>query len=247
MLFVEELRDLLLALVQRRTDEVRRRLVVIDLEDIFAEVRFDHGQTGGLDGVVERGLLRHHRLRLDDLLHGVPCRDFQNERVGVRGRFREQDLRTPCRRVALEDLEPGIEVVERALADGPRRIARALEVVELDHRRLALLDELGLDFLEIALQPRVVQLDVRVLLEVHRRDLHRYLASPASTSATCNTFVLMSPRRRSRPSMFSMHPKSPKTTASAPESAMFWHLLSASRAEISPNLIENVPPKPQHV
>ena len=33
----------------------------------------------------------------------------------------------------------------------------------------------------------------------------------------------------------------------APVLATCWHLLSASRAEISPNLIEKVPPKPQQV
>ena len=47
--------------------------------------------------------------------------------------------------------------------------------------------------------------------------------------------------------MFSMQPRSPRTTASAPLVTMCWHLLSASRAEISPNLTANVPPKPQHV
>src|SRR5262249_17858475 len=71
--------------------------------------------------------------------------------------------------------------------------------------------------------------------------------SPANTSATCSTFVFASPRRRSRPSMFSMQPRSPRTTASAPEPSMWTHLLSASLEEISPNLIENVPPNPQHI
>ena len=46
--------------------------------------------------------------------------------------------------------------------------------------------------------------------------------------------------------MFSMQPRSPSTTASAPFVTMCWHLLSAIRAEISPSLIANVPPKPQH-
>ena len=93
-----------------------------------------------------------------------------------------------------------------------------------DARRLA--TNLPLHLLEVALQPRVVQLDVRALLEVHRCDLHgvpesvaprgQAGRSPASTSATCSTCVFVSPRRRSRPSMFSMQPRSPSTTASAP-------------------------------
>ena len=75
----------------------------------------------------------------------------------------------------------------------------------------------------------------------------RYGASPASSSATCRTLVDMSPRRRSLPSILSMHPRSPSTTQSAFACATNSHLLSASRDEISPYLIENVPPKPQQV
>src|SRR5215470_8020691 len=107
-------------------------------------------------------------------------------------------------------------------------------------------DELALDLPEVVLQLRVGHVVVGALLEVHRRDLHLQL-SPASTSATCSTRVLASPFRRSRPSMLRMHPRSPSTTASAPLAAMFRHLLSASRADISPNLIEKVPPKLQQV
>ncbi len=64
---VEELGDLLLRLVQRRADDVRRRLVVVDLQDVLAEVGLDDRQARGLDRMVERRLLGDHRLRLDDL------------------------------------------------------------------------------------------------------------------------------------------------------------------------------------
>ena len=47
--------------------------------------------------------------------------------------------------------------------------------------------------------------------------------------------------------MFSMQPRSPSTTASAPAASTCPHLLSASRAEISPYFTENAPPKPQQV
>src|SRR5258706_1258694 len=70
---------------------------------------------------------------------------------------------------------------------------------------------------------------------------------PESTSATCRTWVLVSPRRRKRPSMLSMQPRSPSTIASAPVASALSHLLSASRVEIAPNLTAKVPPKPQHV
>ncbi len=54
---VEELGDLLLRLVQRRADDVRRRLVIVDLQDVLAEVGLDDLQPGRLDRVIERGLL----------------------------------------------------------------------------------------------------------------------------------------------------------------------------------------------
>ena len=77
VLLVEKLGDLLLALVQRRADQVRRRLVVVDLEDVLAEIGLDDRQAGRFDGVIQAGLLGDHRLRLDDLLHRMPGGDFE--------------------------------------------------------------------------------------------------------------------------------------------------------------------------
>ena len=131
-----------------------------------------------------------------------------------------------------------------------------LEVVELGaatSRRLV--TNLPWIFCRLLLQLRVAEVVVRALLEMHRRDLH---GSPArlarasrtlsgETSATCSTRVCRVPAGAAGLRCSSMQPRSPSTTASAPVSAMCRHLLSASRDEISPNLIENVPPKPQHV
>src|SRR5439155_175313 len=109
-------------------------------------------------------------------------------------------------------------------------------------------DEIALYLLQVALVLRIAHVVMRALLEMHRCDLHRYsLPVPARTSATCNTRVLLSPRRRKRPSILRIQPKSPSTTASAPLLAICWHLLSARRVEISPYLSAKVPPKPQHV
>src|SRR5258708_6838860 len=47
--------------------------------------------------------------------------------------------------------------------------------------------------------------------------------------------------------MLSMQPRSPSTTARAPLAWMWAHLFSAIAEEISPYLIENVPPKPQQL
>ena len=40
--FAKRSGHLVLALVQGRTDDVRRRLVVVDLQDVFAQVGLDH-------------------------------------------------------------------------------------------------------------------------------------------------------------------------------------------------------------
>ena len=138
MLAREQLGDLLLRLVQRRADDVRRRLVVVDLQDVFAEVGLDDRHARRFDRVVERDLLGDHRLRLDDLAHGVPLRDLEHQRVDVGGRLRPtaRSRRAPSR-CASNSVEPEIEVVERALRGSTRRVARALEVVELGDRRRA--------------------------------------------------------------------------------------------------------------
>src|SRR6185312_16392640 len=241
----------------------------------------DDGHARGLDRMIEPGLLGDHRLRLDDLPYAVPLCDLEHERVDLGRRLRVEHRRAVRACILVEDREPDVEVVERALANFGARVARAFEIVELGDRLPSCRNELALELGETRLQLCIVELRVRALLEVHRGDLHglsgrrrlsdmqkwgqRRLsrassnrhgrplakvvsdaASPARTSAMCSTFVA-SPRRRSRPSMFSMQPRSPSTTASAPLVTTCWHLLSARRAEISPNLTANVPPKPQHI
>ncbi len=132
VLLVEKLGDLLLALVQRRADQVRRRLVVVDLEDVLAEIGLDDGQAGGFDRVIQARLLGDHRLRFDDLLHRMRGRDFEEKRIDVSRGLGEEYGGAPRSSIALEHREPGVEIVERALADRPRRVARALEVVEFE-------------------------------------------------------------------------------------------------------------------
>ena len=165
--FVEEIGDLVLRLVQRGTDDVRRRLVVVDLQDVFAEVGLDDGEPGRLDRVIERRLLADHRFRLDDLAHVVACGDLEHQRVDLGGGLRPQDGGAARGGVLLEHLQPDVEIVERAIADRLAGVARAFEVVELDQRRPPLRYELALHPLQVVLEKRVVQLDVRALLEVH--------------------------------------------------------------------------------
>jgi hypothetical protein len=118
------------------------------------------------------------------------ARDVEHEAVDLLGRLREQHGRAARRRIRLEDLDPRVEVVEAALANRACGVARALEVVELDDRRLARGNELGLELDEVLLQELVAEALVRPLLEVHRRDLHQRSVPPARTSATCRTRVV---------------------------------------------------------
>ena len=158
------------------------------------------------------------------LRDAVTLRDRQHVPVDVGRRLGPEDRGAARSRVALEHLQPDVEVVERALADRARGLARRLEVVELDQRFAPLGDEFTLDLLQVALQLGVAHVVVRAFLEVHRGDLHCGPVSvrerPSRRPALRRCAVprgRVSPRRRSRPSMLSMQPRSPSTTASAPE------------------------------
>jgi hypothetical protein len=130
----EQVGHLFLALVQRRPDDVRRRLIVVDLQDVFAEVGFDDLLAGSLDRTIERRLFADHRLGFDDLAGAVTRGDRQHVPVDVGRRLGPEDRRAARSRVALEHLQPDVEVVERALADRARSFAGCLEVVQLDQR-----------------------------------------------------------------------------------------------------------------
>ena len=127
----EQVGDFLLALVQRRADDMRGRFVVVDLQDVFAQIGLDDLEAGRLDRAVERRFLAHHRFRLDDLGDAVSPRDVEYVRVDVGRGLRPEHGRAARRRVTLENLQPDIEVVERTLADRPARFARGFEIVEL--------------------------------------------------------------------------------------------------------------------
>src|SRR4029453_13970638 len=153
--------------------------------------------------------------RFDDLAHGVPGSDVEHERVDFGGGLRPEHGRTARNGVPFKYFQPDVEVFQRTIADCLPGVAGGLEIVQLDNRLPTIGNELALDLLQILLEHVVVQPDVRSLLEVHRCHLHAYSSAPcpASTSAKCSTLVFMSPRRRIRPSMLSMHPRSPSTTA----------------------------------
>ena len=82
----EELRDLGFVLVQCRTDDVRGRFVIVDLQDVFAEVGLDDRQSGALQRMIEGRLLAHHRLGFDDLVAAVAAGNIDDVPIDVGGR-----------------------------------------------------------------------------------------------------------------------------------------------------------------
>jgi len=62
----------------------------------------------------------------------VARRDIQDQLVDFGGVLSKEDLRATLGGAFLEPLKPDIQIGECALANGLRRVARALEVVEFD-------------------------------------------------------------------------------------------------------------------
>ena len=102
----------------------------------------------------------------------MTARDVEHVRVDLGRSLRPQHGGAARGRVALEDLEPNVEIVQRTLANRPARFARGLEIVELGERCASLGDEFALDLLQVALKLRVRHVGVCALLEMHRSDLH---------------------------------------------------------------------------
>ena len=168
----EQVGDFLLALVQCRADDVRRRLVVVDLEDVLSQVGLDHLPAGCFDRPVQRRLFADHRFRLDGLVHAVALRDVEHVLVDLVRRCRPEHSGAAHGGVFFENLQPYVETIQRPLEDGACRLARRFEIVELDQGLAALGDEFAFDLLQVALELRIAHIFMGALLEMHRCDLH---------------------------------------------------------------------------
>ena len=221
----EEVRDLVLVLVQRRRDDVRGRLSG-ELQDVFAEVGLDRGHARRLERLVDAGLLREHRFRLDRLLHAVAPADVQRAARRLLSRVSAKSTVAP-RRVA-SDSKRSIQASRfasarsRIAAPSPRSFSNRSGPKSATALARSAVKPVELNFCRLRLQGGVSERLRRARLEVHRADLHQALPR-RGTSATCSTRVFASPRLRSRPSMLSMQPRSPSTTACAPLAAMCAH------------------------
>ena len=117
---LEQLRDVVPALVDDRRDDVRR-MVLVDLDDELAEVRLDDVDAGSLERSVELDLLAHHRLRF----HGrrTPC----SARCRRRWRPRPRRCRPSGRvRRAARLFRKLTEIVIRAARSCARGCARVI-------------------------------------------------------------------------------------------------------------------------
>ena len=127
----EQVRDLLLVLVDRRRDDVRRRLLR-QLDDVLAQVGLDRRDAGSLERLVQPRLLRHHRFRLDRFLQPVAGADLEHMAADFGLVLRPQHGGAVARRLLLEAQQPGIEVGQPAVAD---RRARARAALRTPRRR----------------------------------------------------------------------------------------------------------------
>src|SRR5487761_99235 len=252
MRVTKRLRDLLLHQVDGRRDDVARRLVA-GLGDVFAEIGLDRCDAVRLEMVVDAHLLADHRLALGDGPGAELAADRQHGRVRFGGVAAPVHLAAIGDHALLEFLEIEIEIRQRMLFDRHRFVAQFLPFRQLRHHMGAALGEAAAQVQHRLLQLRVAERVARIGLEGVAGYLHDASpgspmagpVTPASTSATWRTLVL-SPSRSSLPAMLSRQPMSPAMTVSAPAARMLSAFSPTILSEMSPYLIANVPPKPQH-
>ena len=75
---LEQVGDFIEALVHDWRDDMRRRFIVVDLQDVLAEIGLHRLDTGGCQRLIESSLLGEHGLRLHRLLDAVPAGDVAN-------------------------------------------------------------------------------------------------------------------------------------------------------------------------
>jgi len=91
MLRTERIGDLLFHQVDRRRDQMARRLVA-QLDDVLAEIGLDRGDAVLLEVVVEPDLLGDHRLALGDDLGADRAADLQHHGARLVGCPRPMNL-----------------------------------------------------------------------------------------------------------------------------------------------------------
>ena len=129
----EEPGDVLLRLLDGWRDDVDR-VLLLELEDVLAEIRLDAPDAGRLERVVQADLLRGHRLRLGQELGIVALADLDD--VGVCLLGTRTDGHVPSTRLdrLTKTLQVGVDVANRPHPHLVGTLALSLDIVELTPR-----------------------------------------------------------------------------------------------------------------
>ena len=122
----EGLGDLLLHQMDRRRDDVARRLVA-QLNDVFAEIGLDRGDAVGLQVIIEGDLLGDHRFALGDDPGIDRAADLEHRGARLRGIACPMHPAARRGHVLLVKLEIEIEVAQRVVLDRAPCLAQFLE------------------------------------------------------------------------------------------------------------------------
>ena len=119
--------DLVAIFMNSRDHDVRRR-ILIQLQDIFAEIGFDHLNSGILQHMVDADLFGHHRLGLHHLLRIFTLRDLQNVAGSVFFGLCEINVAAVLRHFLGELIQISVEVAQNMIADLTGTIAPVFPV-----------------------------------------------------------------------------------------------------------------------
>ncbi len=122
--------DLVLGEMDGRRDDVARRLVA-NLDDVFAEIGLDRLDAVLLEVVVERDLLRDHRLALGDGPGADPLADVEHDVARLRRGLGVVHLAAGLADLLLVGLEVEVEMGERVVLDVAGAFAQPLELGQL--------------------------------------------------------------------------------------------------------------------
>ena len=112
-----------------RRDNVTWRLSA-QLNDVFAEIGFDHFEPRGFHRIVERDFLAHHRFALRDRACGCLPADGEHDLTGLLGGGGPVHVGPRLGCLVLEQLQVEVEMREGVLLDVVSRGAKGLEFGE---------------------------------------------------------------------------------------------------------------------
>ena len=114
--------------MDRRHDDVRRRFSG-ELDDVFAQIRFQRLYARSLHRVVELNLLAHHRLALDDATRLHTTGNADGNGVGLVRRLRPMHLHALGDQAGLQLFQQPGQVGQAVAPDRLAQVAQALEFI----------------------------------------------------------------------------------------------------------------------